>query len=305
MIEIRQIPPGPEGRETWLSWRKGVLTASDIGAVAGVDTYRTPLAVYAEKTAGITAEETPQMVRGRHAEGMALCYLQDAHPGWRIERPNAFYLDVDIGIGCTPDAFARDGGRLVNVQIKTVAAPVFAGWDGRPPQSYVLQTATENMLTKADEGLLAVLVLSAYSAELIEFPVPRHEAAEKRLYGIARDFWANVRNGLVPAPDYRQDADIVSMLYPPDPAVPQPLDLFGDNRIVEVLTRREGLKDMVKAYEADIKALDAEIVDKLKGAERAVTEGWKITHSITRRGQYIVPAKEFPVLRVARTKEEA
>jgi putative phage-type endonuclease len=301
MIEIRQI----KSREEWLDWRREVLTASDIGAVAGVDPFKTPLRVYAEKTTGNDFEENALMRRGRLFEAAAVEYLREAHPTWQIERPNEFYIDVDLKLGCTPDAFAHDGDSRINCQIKTVSAPVFEKWDGLPPKSYLLQTACENMLTRADDGLLAVLIVSTYSAELIEFAVPRHPAAENRICDIARDFWANVKRGLVPKPDYEQDAEIIAALYPPSKEVPTPLDLSGDNRIYAALEEREQLKGDIKAAEATVKALDAEIVHKLNGAELATVDGWKITNKITHRGEYTVAAKDYPVLRVAKTGSEA
>lgn len=295
MISIRQI----KEREEWLQWRQEVLTASDIGAVAGVDKYKTPLRVYAEKMVNLAPEESAIMRRGRMFEHAAYGYLVEDHPDWLWVRPNAFYADVDLKLGATPDALATSHERgLINVQIKTVSAPTFEEWNGIPPDAYVLQTVCENLLTNANEGILAVLVVSAYAAEMHEFPVPRHAGAEKRICDLAREFWKNIKAGLVPRPDYKLDADIINELKPPSDDVPVPLDLTGDNRLVEVLEKRQILKSQIKQGEADIKALDAEIVDKLDGATLATLPGWKITNKITHRGEYTVKASSFPRLLV-------
>src|SRR6187401_2028623 len=122
MITIRQI----ENRDEWLHWRQEVLTASDVGAVAGIDKYKSSLRVYAEKMTDITPEESAIMRRGRMFEHAAYGYLQEDHPDWEWSRPGAFYADVDLKLGATPDALARTPtGSLVNVQIKTVSAPTF------------------------------------------------------------------------------------------------------------------------------------------------------------------------------------
>lgn len=297
MIEIRPIT----SRREWLSWRREVLTASDIGAVAGVDQYKTPLRVYAEKLTNIDAEESPIMRRGRMFEAAAIEYLREDHEDWQLSRPAAFYIDVDHKLGATPDLLAECEKRgRINIQIKTVSAPVFESWDGKPPTGYVLQTVCENLLTNADEGILAVLAVSAYAAELHEFPVPRHKGAEKRICDIARQFWANVKKGVVPRPDYRMDGDVLAKLYQPDIEVETPLDLTGDNRILEVLEQREALKASIKEHEADVKAFDAEIIHKLGGATLATVNGWKITNKLTHRKEYTVAAAEFPRLLVSR-----
>lgn len=246
------------------------------------------------------------MRRGRMFEHAAFGYLQEDHPDWTWSRPNAFYADVDLKLGATPDALAHSNERgLINVQIKTVSAPTFEDWNDIPPDAYVLQTVCENLLTNANEGILAVLVVSAYSAEMHEFPVPRHAGAERRICDLARDFWKNIKAGMVPRPNYALDAEIISALHPPRDDVPVPFDLTGDNRLQDLLTNREYLKTAVKESEAQLKEIDAEIIDKLAGATLATLPGWKITNKITHRGEYTVAASSFPRLLVKRLEDAA
>jgi len=301
MIEIRPIT----GRAEWLEWRTQALTASDIGAVAGVDPYRSALQIYAEKTEYIPVPENALMKRGRMFEAAAVEYVREEHPGWEVTRPNAFYVDTEAKLGCTPDALIKDEqARLINCQIKCISMPVFERWDGSPPSAYILQTAAENMLLDASEGMLAVLAISAFTAELHEFKVPRHAAAEARILDLVQDFWANIAAGRYPAPDYERDAEIIAHLHPPREEVPVPLDLSTDNRIYRVLEDRERAKSDIKDAEAIVRALDAELVDKLRGAQMALADGWKITHKMTHRGEYTVAAKDFPTLRITRTAAE-
>ena len=291
-----------------MEWRRNALTASDIGAVAGVDPYRSGLSVYADKISGVTVDETPLMRRGRHYEAAAVEYFREDHPDWKVETNRHYFEDVDLKLGATPDVIAVDPeGRKVNVQIKTVGQPTFEKWDGQPPKAYLLQTAAENYLTGADYGILAVLVNSTYAAELVEFEVLRHPAAERRVCDLTREFWENVKAGVVPQPDYERDGELVAKLFPPDAEVPVPLDLSGDNRIGELLADREKLKEAIKTCESGVKTLDAEILHKLGGATMATLPGWKITNKLTHRKEYVVAASSFPRLLVKRldTEEEA
>ena len=194
-------------------------------------------------------------------------------------------------------------GRRINCQIKTISLPIFERWEGSPPAGYILQTACENMLLDTDEGMLAVLAVSAYDAQLHEFTVPRHPAAEARIRDLADDFWANVAAGQYPAPDYERDAEIIAALHPPKPEVETPLDLSRDNRIYEVLEARERCNGDIRTLEERVKALNAELVDKLRGATLALADGWKISHKLTHRGEYVVAAKDYPTLRVTRLTE--
>lgn len=304
MIEIKPITD----RDTWLEWRREALTASDIGAIAGVDPYRSALQVYAEKVNYVPLADTPLMRRGRLMEAAAVEYIRDEHPDWIVTRPNAFYVDRGLKLGCTPDAIVRTGdGRILNCQIKTVSRPVFDRWDGKAPAGYQLQVACENAILEPDGGMLAVLVVSAFDAELHLFEVPRHPVAEQKIIAMAADFWANIAAGLYPAPDYERDAEIIAHLRPPRADVPVPLDLSQDNRIYALLEDRDRLKADISNAEAVVKAFDAEIRDKLNGATSAIAEGWKISNTMIERPEHVTKASKYQRLLVTRLaeKEEA
>jgi predicted phage-related endonuclease len=187
--------------------------------------------------------------------------------------------------------------------VKTINRYTFDRWNGHAPVGYQIQVVCENMLSEAARGILAVLVVSAYDAELKLFNVPRHEAAEDRIRQIAIEFWDRVASGRRPDPDYGKDADFIGRLFPPRSDVPAPLDMSPDNRIRVVLEEREQLKTAIKAAESECASLDAEIIAKLAGAESATADGWKISHRMQHRDSYTVPAKDYAVLRIS--KQEA
>lgn len=292
-------------REQWLQWRRAYLCASELGAVCGVDEYRTALSVYAEKSGMIQNQpDSPLMRRGRNFERAALTYLGEDYPDWRIQQPNVFLFEDDHRLGATPDAIAEtpDHVGLVNVQIKTIALPSFEKWEGRPPMSYTLQVACENMMLDADHGILAVLAVGNYTADLHVFDIPRHAGAEERICEIADEFWANMAAGKMPAPDYRRDAETISALYPEGTA--ESIDLSTDNLLGEILDRREMLKAQIGENIEEVEAINAEIRHKLGEHERAEFPGWRITLKEQVRKEYIVPASVSRVLRVTREKDK-
>jgi predicted phage-related endonuclease len=305
-------------RASWLAMRSHDLTASDIGAVIGIDPYKTPYQVWAEKAGLAETADSNILRRGRWLEPAVLEALKEELPDWRFVRPGIYLRDPDCRLGATPDALGEDrlliGGRvdpdepgLVNIQLKVISRPAFEkDWAaGSAPIGYQLQTLCEGMLLDAAYSLLAALVLDTWSAELELRTVPRHAAAEQRIRDIARRFWTAFEEGHAPQPDYSRDAETVRALFPPDPQKPAPIDFSTDNRLGGLLSVRAELKDNIKAAEEDCAAIDAEIVHKLDGAEAACLPGWKISHTIAHRDAYQVAAKDYPVLRIARTKEMA
>jgi putative phage-type endonuclease len=292
-------------RTSWLARRKDFLTASDVPAVAGVDPFRTPFDIYADKAGGMApVTENAAMRRGRLFENAALEYLREDYPDWRVLRPNVFIADSETRLGCTPDALTEDeDGGLTNLQIKTISRPSFDKWNGTPPLGYRLQVCTENLLLDAATGYLVVLVVSNYDAELHLFEVPRHAAVEARIKDLAIEFWDNIAHGRRPAPDYTRDGETIAAMFPrQEPG--KALDLSGDNRLAKILPQREDLKDTIDGARKELEALDAEVKFKIGDAEAAELPGWRLTWKAEHRNEYTVAASDRRVLRVKQIEEK-
>lgn len=293
-------------RATWLEWRKGYLGASEVAAAAGLDPWRSKLSLWVDK-AGRSPRppaENASMRRGRHAEPMALGYLAELKPKWKIERPNIWITDDDCRLACTPDAYAWEDGALINVQIKTVARSAFERWNGVPPVAYQVQVTAENMLTGASRGVLAVLVNTEFSAELKLFKVRRIEAAEQRIREIARAFWRDVEAGKRPLPDFSRDHEAIAALFPQaEPGTV--IDLSGDNRVAAILPRRSELKNIIGAATTELDSLEDELKFKIGAAEAAVLPGWKISYrQRNKRGYWVKPSSGRKLL-VTNLQEDA
>jgi putative phage-type endonuclease len=77
-------------RDEWLALRAHDLTASDIGAAAGVDPYKSPLALYAEKIGMLMPQaDNNAMRRGRWLEAAVLSAIRETHPTGTCARPSS------------------------------------------------------------------------------------------------------------------------------------------------------------------------------------------------------------------------
>lgn len=288
-------------RESWLNMRKQDVTASDVAAVFGLHPYKTPLALWADKTSvGIETGENAAMRRGRWLEDAVIAACRDQHPDWDIVKPGIYVRAPAYRLGCTPDAVAN--GNII-VQCKTVAAQAFKGWDDGPPTHYQLQALTEALLTGADRAVLAVLVTSAYGADYKEYDIPRHEAAEAKILEGVPAFWSKIEAGEAPNAEYGADADLLAKIYAPNDALP-PLDLTTDNYAGALLEERERLMRDKNEIEDRLDAIKGEILEKLAGHTLATLPGWKITNRVQQRKETVIKATSFPVLRVSRLNDE-
>jgi len=298
----------PADRTAWLAERRKDLTASDIGAVAGVDRYRSALRVYAEKTGQFQDDSDNNMMRrGRWLEPAVIEALRERFPTWDIRRAGVYLRDTEIRMGATPDCIAEDGAEpgIINVQCKVVAKPIFEKeWDdGRAPLKYQLQTLAEGLMLNARTSLIAALVIDTFSAELVVDEVPRHADAEARVREIVKTFWADIAAGRQPKVDYQADGELLSSMYP-EHQPGKTIDLRADNRMPVLLAERADLKARIKADSERVDDLDTEIKSKMGDAEEALVPGFKLTWKTQHRKEYTVEASTIRPLRVTDRREK-
>lgn len=294
-------------RASWLQLRLQDLTASDIAAVVGLDPYRSPLRVYAEKTGLIAgAADNDIMRRGRWLEPAVIEAVREEHPAWEVRRAGVYLRNPAIRMGATPDAVAIDPERegIGCVQCKVVSRPVFErDWpDGRAPLKFEIQTLAEAMLLDAAWAVVAALVIGTYSADLVIHEVPRHAGAEARIHDTVLDFWAAVDEGRQPAPIFMDDAEVIDALYPEQKAGLS-RDFSADNRLPALLAERAECKDDIKSAEDRVKEIDAEIKAKLGEAEEGTLPGWHLSWKTQTRRSYVVAESTYRQLRVTDRRE--
>lgn len=306
---IETIPV--RGRGDWLAMRRRDVTASEVAALFGAHPYKTALGVYAEKMGPDRAGgDNAAMRRGRILEPGCIVALSEERPDWEIEKANTYWRMPDHRIGATPDYFRIMRGDPARgillereiIECKTVSPEKWAEWQGGVPLAYQLQVVVQCKLTGAKRGWIALLVDNrAKDFELFE--VPAHDGAWRRILERVGEFWDAVEAGALPNPDYARDRAALAAMLPPI-AGSAPIDLSENNRIRFLLDQREEAKRKAEEMRERVDEIDAEIIEKLAGAESAIAPGWRITHKMQRRKEFTVAASEFPVLRISKTKEK-
>lgn len=303
---IQRIPI--TDRDQWLALRKQDVTASIVAALFGVHPYQSAYGLFAEKT-GLELPEIDNAIlrRGRLLEGAVAVAVEEDRPSWKLEKSQHYYRDPDIRIGCTPDFYAicPERGRGI-IQAKTVAPSAFKkSWseEGSPPFWISLQTSVEMMLTGAEWGAVAALVVDPFRMDCQIYEVPRHPGVEQRIRDAVVKFWGDVDFGIEPSPDYAKDAELIAAMYPA--AVPlKTIDLTGDNHLPVLLAERADIKARAKADEARVKEIDSEIKHKMADAEIATIDGFAITNKVTHRKGYEVQPTSYRALRITDHREK-
>lgn len=294
-------------RAQWLQWRRQVLTGSDIAALSGLDEYRSPLAVYIEKTQGLEIPDNNLMRRGRWLEPAALKALREKQPTWDIRAARIFLRDRERRLGGTPDAVATrpDVPGTGIVEAKTVAQRVFdTNWSEGPPLRYQLQTLLYAGLADASWAVVCALVISEFGAEMEIFPVDLIPEAFGRIVREAASFWQSVERGEEPPLRPDIDRDLVRAIYPrPKSDGQSPKDLSADNTLPGLLAERAVLTAQLKKAHDRKDEIDTMVMAAMGDASDGTLPDWKIMWRLEQRAGYTVPASERRALRIYPRRE--
>ena len=290
-------------RDQWLDLRKPDVTASTIGALFNCHPYNTALKLYAEKrgTEFIT-EDNKVMRRGRWLEPAVKKAVEELRPDWKLVEPNEYLRCPDLKLGATPDFYIMGDQRGKGIlQAKSVAPSVYArDWnDGAEvPLWIILQAVTEAMLADADFVVVAALLVDAHNMDCAIHEMPRNPAAEDKIKKAVAMFWQNIDLGIEPDPDFVRDADTIKAMWRSESDATE-IDLSGNNRIPALLEQRAILKEQIKANDANVEAIDAEIKFEMKDAAVATgINGWRVTYKTSHVKEYVVKARDQRTLRV-------
>jgi predicted phage-related endonuclease len=207
------------------------LGGADIAAILGIDPFKSPLAVWGEKTGRFTEEVSPEMEAGNdHEEAIVRGYTRRVvirqqlvelvqYPG-----PGTLISPKDPTRGATPDAIAvhRARGRIV-VQAKYVGLGMAPQWgpeeDGPDAVPEHVQVQVQWETLHAHEVLgIALPEVAHVAADLgtdrrvYEVPIDRSLIAD--LLDVHRDWWLrHVVHGDMPMPSAGDRASLLRM-YP-------------------------------------------------------------------------------------------
>jgi predicted phage-related endonuclease len=300
-------------REQWLALRRRDVTASLAAALfgEGVHPYQTRYGLWALKSGKVDEEqaENAAMRRGRLLEPVLMQLLCEDNPTWKLSPCRHFYSDPKARIGATPDFLATrpDIPGLGIIQGKTAGKFAFKkGWTGPDgdveiPLWIAVQASVEAALTGASWAAVAVMTLGDGGLEPYLEDVPLRPALMAKLRKLAADFWDRVADERPYSPEFDRDAYMIAQIYAEADEGGE-IDLSGNNRIGELLAKREGYKSTEKNgsdAEKARKSLDAEIINMLGNAARGrLADGRVIEAPTTRRKGYEVKPSSFRSVKI-------
>ena len=155
---IERIPTAAMSREAWLAERRKALGGSDMGAVLGLNQYRSAITVWADKMGLIQEQEDNEAMRiGRDLEPYVADRFQEAS-GLRVQKYN--YLLRDNANHLSANIDRRIVGTSAGLECKTASALSEGKYKGGCyPESYYAQCCTYLAVTGWARWYLCAVVL--------------------------------------------------------------------------------------------------------------------------------------------------
>jgi putative phage-type endonuclease len=245
-------------REAWLVARRSLLGASDIAAALGFNPWKSPVAVWAEKTGNLPAEDLAaihERIRwGQRFELPIIEEFAERNPDRLVQAADPFTIHQhpDVGfLGCTPDAWQNrisDGGPRGVLQAKTTNEMMGKHWkeEASIPLQYQIQVQAELACTGCTWGTLAALI---GGQRLVWYDVQRDDEFIEAMLESAAKFWWYVQNNkMPPADDSELTSRVLTQLHPRD-----------NGLLVEVTSIPADMASKADEARAQIKELEKDI----------------------------------------------
>lgn len=180
-----------KNKQEWLRERKNYLGGSDLGAICGLNPYRTALDVYLDKTSDDISEETNAAMRwGNLLEDVVAKEYAEV-TGQTIEiEPNTIYHPEYSFLAANIDRWADNKRRIL--ECKTASFLKAKEWGDlgtdQIPESYLIQNATYSAVCNVPVVDTAVLI---GGQDFRIYTYNRNKELEEKLIKIACNFWHN------------------------------------------------------------------------------------------------------------------
>lgn len=261
-----------ETHEEWLCIRSRYIGGSDAGAVVGLDDYKSPYALYAEKVGAVKPFEgnTITEVGSFLEEYVAKRFT--AETGKKVRRSSFTYVNDKYPWACA-NVDRLVVGEDAILEIKTSGNYKYARQirEGEPVPKWWAQMVHYMAVLEKKKAYLAVL-LDCREFFVLEFDFDPDEAAA--LMSAEEAFWGMVQSKTPPQPDGLPSTnEAISAMFPTESNIAD-IDLSADNN---VLLQYTALSKQIKALEVLRDSAANQIKQRLGAATTGACDGFRVS----------------------------
>lgn len=267
----------PKTHEEWLNDRMKGIGGSDVGAVLGLNKYKSPYTLWAEKSGLLHTEEidNESMRIGRDLEDYVAKRFMEATGKKVVTSEYSFQSEKHPFMLANVDRLLVD--EEAGLECKTASALTRCDFEnGDIPPSYYCQCMHYMAVTGFKKWYIAILVMGK---GFYWYEINRNEEEIKALIEAEKDFWNCVENGEAPEVDASESTKDTLNLRWQSQDKECILGHEAEDSVKELLSikkRIKALKELQTAYENVIKS-------EMEEAEYAEVENatikWKTSKS--------------------------
>lgn len=259
--------------------RSEFIGGSDTAAILGVSPWKSPFALYQEKTGEYLEVITPakQKIfnRGKRWEPivieMLVDELEDRGHDVKIITRNQRYIDPDYGfLAAEIDLELMLDGHHVNAEMKTVHPFSAKDWGEQDtdeiPIYYTSQVAHGQMVTRRNRTIVAALI---GADDLRVHFVDRDEELIDIIRGKEIEFWERIQRRDPPEPT---DPEDIKRLYHIDSGAV----IEADEELLELIAQASSKKSELKAAETSYEVISTMIKARMGNAAVLLHNGQKL-----------------------------
>jgi len=263
-----------EDKLEWLRERQKGIGGSDVGAIMGVNQYKTAFNIYLEKTEPIIELEKQSEAAywGDQFEEVVAKEFEK-RTGKKVRRDRRHFQNKDY-----PFMVANIDRRVVGedaiLECKTANQYLAKEWESEEvPPSYLLQVQHYLAVTGASKGYIAVLI---GGQKFIWKEIERDDELIEYIIEAEKEFWKMVQDKTPPALDGSSAAEKwVNEKYK---NVNEGETINLDSSWRELLNQRQELKEYKDSVDKQIKEIENQLKQNIKHAEYANAPGYSISY---------------------------
>lgn len=260
-------------RDNWLENRRKGIGGSDVGAICGLNKWKSPVEVYLDKMGELPHEdqESEAAYWGNVMEDVVAKEFEK-RTGKKVRRRNSMFHHKEY-----PWMLANIDRDVVGedalLECKTASAFLAQEWKGDEiPESYLLQVQHYLAVTGYSKAYIAALI---GGNKFICKEIDRDEELVQYLIDIEKDFWCeHVEKKIPPIMDCSEASkELMKNLYPESK---ENSEMLLDFEAGELVQKRIELKEQEKEIKEQLNEVENKLKQKLADNEVGTVDNYKV-----------------------------
>jgi putative phage-type endonuclease len=272
--------------EEWLQCRASTVSSTEVSAFFNISPWLTYYELWHRKANNnyVTGIESERMKWGKRLEAVIGQGVADDN-GWQVKHLDNCFLkhkDCDrmgssFDFYITKSEFGEGIMEIKNVDLfrfKDIwEEPSEDNEEGKVPLYIEMQLQHQLEVANLNWGCIVALV---GGNRVVIYKRQRNKKIGEAIFKKVTEFWQSIDNNVEPLPDFENDADYITSLYPHSEE-DKIADMSENFQLIELLKRYDDLSNQEKVVQKSKAGCKAEILDLVKDHQKIICDDFRLT----------------------------